>query len=369
VNRARSGVALATSVALFSLASGAAASTNPAASRAVLAPTPSPSPSGAPVFRAGAVDQAQRTLDLKQIVTQRMAALSRLQPRTFKSPRSMTNVVGSGDVQIAGRSGAGFTHQVDYCAQHPPEIDRVSGKVTPSGVLTISGLCFGTTGTVRITGIFPYESAGLDLPIESWTDTVVKVRMFGHAYGSFGSTTDSFTGAPDQQIELRLMPRRVAGGLVVISPNLVSSVRLNFTARRITTMAAVDTLTCASGEPLDAQRPDFCGEYGWGSFSCDVGKCMESYHARKAATSGEDVYSVRLGHGYVLNEVMVFGDGADLVFDPTLDPSHVTFRIRWHTMHKSDPDLVKRGNPQYADYNDGSYMFFPTMTGPDGVRP
>ena len=74
-------------------------------------------------------------------------------------------------------------------------------------------------------------------------------------------------------------------------------------------------------------------------------------------------------HGYVLNQVMVFGDAADLVFEPTLDPAHVTFHIRWRTVRKSDPDLVKRGYPQYADYNDGSYMFFPTMTGPDGVRP
>jgi hypothetical protein len=91
--------------------------------------------------------------------------------------------------------------------------------------------------------------------------------------------------------------------------------------------------------------------------------------SRKTAASGEDVYSVHLGHGYVLNHVMVFGDGADLVFDPTTDPSHVTLRIRWRTVHASDPDLVKRGYPQYADYNDGSYTFFPTMTGTDGVRP
>jgi hypothetical protein len=58
-----------------------------------------------------------------------------------------------------------------------------------------------------------------------------------------------------------------------------------------------------------------------------------------------------------------------LVFDPTLDPSHVTFRIRWRTVHKSDPATVKRGFPQYADYSDGSYMLYPTITGPSGVRP
>jgi hypothetical protein len=361
---------LAATIALLTLASGAGASTTPAASRAVLAPTPTASPTGMPLLRAGAVNQAQRTLDLKQIVTQRMASLSRLQPRTFKSPGSPANAVASQDLQVAGHSGAAFTHQIDYCAQHPPEIDRVSGAVTPNGVLTIGGICFGKAGTVRMTGNFPFESGGLNLLTESWTDTVVKARILGKAYGSYGSTTDSFTAAPDQQIELRLTTGRVAGGMYVIGPNLVSMpVRLNFIARRITTIAGVDTVACASGEPLDAQRPDFCAEYGWGAFSCDAGKCMESYHARKAAASGEDVYSVRLGHGYVLNGVTVFGDGTDLVFDPTLDPSHVTFRIRWRTLHKSDPDLVKRGYPQYADYNDGSYMFLPTMTGPDGVRP
>lgn len=371
MNRATRGIALAATIALMTPAVGAGASTAPAASRVELAPTPTPSPLPKPLLRASAVNAAQRTLDVKQIVMQRMAALSRLQPRAFTAPRSSASFVGRQQVQVVTHSGAAFTHSLNYCAQHPPEIGSVSGDVTPYGELTISGSCFGTAGTVRITGTFPYEPGGLNLPAESWTDTVVKVRLSGHAYGDFGSTVDSFTGALDQPIALRLATRRVAGGMVVVSPNLVSSpVRLNFTAKRITTRAPVDIMACGGGgEPLDPQRPDFCGESGWGAFSCDAGKCLESYHARKAAVSGEDVYSVRLGHGYVLNQVLVFGDAADLIFEPTLDPSHVTFRIRWRTVPKSDPNLVKRGLPEYADYNDGSYLFFPVMTGPDGVQP
>jgi hypothetical protein len=357
-------------MALLMIASAAGASTTPAASRAVLAATPSPSPAEAPALRAGAVNQGQRTLDIKQIVTQRMAVLARSQPRTFKSPQSMANVVATQNVQVAGRSGAAFTHSLNYCAQHQPEISQVSGRVTPGGVLTISGICFGTTGSVRITGNFPYEPGGMNLRTESWSDTVVKAQMFVNAYGGIGSTADSFTGAPDQQIELRLTTSRTAGGIPIVSPNLISEpVALNFIAKRITGQAEVDTLACATEEPLDVQRPDFCANYGWGSFSCETGKCMETYHARKNAASGEDVYSVRTGHGYVLNQVKVFGDGADLVFDPSIDASHVTFRIRWRTLHASNPDLVKRGNPLYADYNDGSYLFVAIITGPDGVRP
>ena len=351
-------IALAITIPLF--ASGALASTTPAASRAVLAATPSPSP-----------PDAQRTVGGKEIVTDRMATLSRSQPRRFTVPRAVANAPASPSMYVSRYARSAITRSLDYCAQHPPEIDSVSGDVTPGAVLTIGGSCFGTSGTARISGVFPYEPGGVNLLIESWSEGVVKARLFHNAYGGFGSAeADSFTGAPDQQIQLSVATHRVAGGMTVVGPGVVSApVALHYTARRVTISANVDTVACAGGDPLDAQHPDFCAQSGWGAYSCDAGKCMESYHARKDPATGEDVYSLRLGHGYVLNAVMVYGDGADLVFDPTLDPSHVTFRIRWRTLRASNPDLVKRGYPQYADYNDGSYMFLPFVTGPDGIRP
>jgi hypothetical protein len=342
----------------------------PAASRAVIA-APTPSPALVPLSRTPVVNQALRASEIKDIVTQRLGAISRLPARTFAAPRLASAGVGMQDLHITSRPPVALAQQLDYCAQHPPEVDRVSGNVTPGGTLTIGGICFGTSGTARISGNFPNEPGGVGLLIQSWTDTQVQAQLFGQLRGaSYDVHTDSFSGSLDQPVDLQIVTRRTAGKLVVVGPGTASApVRLQYTARRMTSTAPLGSASCAIGEPLEPQRPDFCGEYGWGSFKCDVGNCFETYHARKSPASGEDVYSISLSRGFVLNTVMLFGEGADIVFDPSLDPSHVTFRVRWRTLHKSDPDLVKNGHPEYADYNDGSYLFLPITTGPDGVRP
>lgn len=365
MNRGASGITLVATIALMTLASAPGASAPPAASRLELAPSPTPSPPVGSLTRVNAPTQAQRTAAIKQIVGQRMSALSHLPPRSFKAPRSVANAVAAHqDVQVAGHAGAVFNHLANYCAQRPPEIDTVSGDVTPGGTLTIHGICFGTSGNVRLTGIFPYEPSGFNLQTQSWTDAVVKVQLVGNTYGGvLQGQADSFTSAPDQPVELRLATHRVAAGMTVYGANVSLPVRLNFRARRALATATADLVTCAVGEPLDASLPDLCAQSGWFS-----GALLAAYHVRKAATSGEDVYAVNLKHGFVLDQVSVQGDAADVSFDPSLDPSHVTFRIRWRTVHKSDPERAKVF-PQYADYNDGSYAISTTATGPDGLRP
>ena len=177
-------LALAAAIALVTVAAGARASTTPAASRLELAPTPSPF--AKPLLRASALDAAQRTLDIKQIVTQRMATLSRLQPRTFTSPRSLVNVISRQEVQVAGhlRSVEPFAQLLRPTStrDRPCERERNAGRSADDQWHLLRNGRY-----VRITGTFPFESGGLNLPIESWADTVVKVRLFGNAYGSYGA--------------------------------------------------------------------------------------------------------------------------------------------------------------------------------------
>ena len=336
-----------------------------------LAPTPTPSPAAKTLLHDNSLNQVQRTVDIKQIIAQHMAAVSRLQPRKFTARRASTGPVVHQDVTIAARPGATFAHAANLCAQQSPEIERVRGDVTPGGVLTITGICFGTSGNVRISGQF--NGGGFDLRPESWSDAVVKARLVDYYDLSLNAgKTGGFQGSLDQPVELRLATHRTARGMTVVSPNLVSApVRLNYVAERATVNGTgyVDTVACATGEPLDPRFAEFCGDrYAWAS-NCQFGTCMVGYHVRKNAANGEDVFSVSLHHGFVLDNVLLLGDNTDLAFDPTIDPSHVTFRIRWRTVHKTDPAMVKLGNAEYADYNDGSYMFYPTFTGPNGARP
>jgi hypothetical protein len=352
LGRAMRGTSLAVTLALVTFASGAGAA------------TPVPSMRVQPVARPA--------LDIKQVVTEQMAALARLRPRTIKAFQPAARSVARQDVRVVGRIGGTVTRPLDYCAQHPPEIDRVSGNVTPAGTLTIGGVCFGTSGTVGLTGNFPYEPRGVNLRIESWTDTSVTARLIGNLYGSsYDLSKDSFTAAPDQAVELRVATRRLAGGLVVVGPSVVSApLRLNFTARHVTIQGLPSVSACAAGDPLDPSRPDFCENPGWGvSFSCPFGTCSPALHLRKVPASGEDVYAFNLHHGYVLNDITMFGEAADLSIDPSLDPAHVTFRVRWRTVPKKDVDKVRLGSPEYAAFHDGSYMFYARITGPDGASP
>jgi hypothetical protein len=365
MKRGSGGIALATMIALAAVASGAGAYVPPGPSRVELGPTPTPTPAVGSLIRGNAPNQAQRTAAIKQVLAQRMTALSHLQPRAFKAPRAVANGSAHQEIQIAGRAGAALARVPDYCANHQPEIDRVIGDVTPGGALTIGGSCFGTSGNVRITGNFPFDPSAINLTIDSWTDTTVKAHLIGNQYGGgFDTKRDSFTGSLDQPVELRLATRRLAGGMVVVGPNLISPpVRLNYRARRVPMRIGADVAACATGEPLEPSSPDVCGQSGWLSSS------LGTWHVRKTAASGEDIYSVHLTHGYALDQVTVQSDAAEVSFDPSLDPLHVTFRIRWRTAHKSNPDMVQRGLPQYADYGDGSYVFSVTGTAPDGVLP
>ncbi|GAC1597346.1 MAG: hypothetical protein NVS3B28_29220 [Candidatus Velthaea sp.] len=357
---ARSGIALAVTMVLLSVATGAGASPPPAASRVKLATSPPSSPPIRTLNRVNDPDQAKRTATIKQLIAQRMTELSRLRPRSFKAPRATPIAAPHREVLVSGRAGAAFNHPENYCAQHPPEIDSVSGDITPHGELTIRGDCFGTSGNVHLTGNFPVEANGIDLLIESWSDSVVKAKLLGNLY----ATVDSFSGSLDQPVELRLVTRRVAGGMSVVGSGVVSTpVRLDYRAERITTRVYVDVLTCASGETLD--WPDACGVSGWLD-----GTSYGASHVRKAsAARGEDIYSVRLKHGYVFDGVTVNGDWADVSIDPSLDPSNVTFRIRWRAVESANLDRARHGFPDYADYGDGSYTFFATATGPKGALP
>ncbi|MDB5040947.1 MAG: hypothetical protein JWN27_1673 [Candidatus Eremiobacteraeota bacterium] len=352
LSRAMGGTSLAVAIALVTFASGAGAA------------TPVPSMRVEPVARPA--------LDTKRLVTQQMAALAELRPRTIKALQAATRPVAPQDVRVAGRVGGTVTRPLDYCAQHPPEIDRVSGTVTPGGTLTIGGQCFGTSGTAAITGNFPLEPRGVNLLIESWTDTSVTARLFGNPRGgSWDVSTDSFTRAPDQAVALSVATHRTAGGIAVVGPSVVSPpVRLNFTARRLTIQGWPTVSSCAAGDLLDPLRPDICQGIGWGfTYHCGQLSCSPGVHLRKVPDSGEDVYAFNLHNGYALNDITMYGDAADLSIDPSLDPSHVTFRVRWRTVPKNDLAMVRMGHPQYANYHDGSYMFYARITGPDGASP
>lgn len=220
------------------------------------------------------------------------------------------------------------------------------------------GRCFGTSGSVRITGTFPYEMRGVTVFTEVWNDSLARVRMSGNAYrGAWNTVTDSFTGAPDQSIDLTLATHRTAGGYTEVGSTVVSApVRLRYVARRVSRQMKPVIVACAGADDSDTTRPDWCAESGWGTFHCETGTCLETWHKSKAPASGEDLYAMRLGHGYVFDRVVVYADVADLTFNPSLDPTHVTFRVRWHTTRVGEKDF-------------GSYMFAVTVTGPQGVSP
>jgi hypothetical protein len=56
---------------------------------------------------------------------QSRAALAQLSPRTIKAAHPAARSVPRQDVRVGERIGATVTRPLHYCAQRPPEIDRV----------------------------------------------------------------------------------------------------------------------------------------------------------------------------------------------------------------------------------------------------
>lgn len=121
---------------------------------------------GAELQRLSGPPKTLRTASRKQLI---------MPAQKFDSTRVQAGAaVGSAATGLktsrgALASGMSYTELKNYCRDHPPEITRVRGALTPNQRFRIEGSCFGdTTGAVQVIGQFP--GGNMKLVFERWTD-------------------------------------------------------------------------------------------------------------------------------------------------------------------------------------------------------
>ncbi|HEX3463337.1 MAG TPA: hypothetical protein VHS78_04675, partial [Candidatus Elarobacter sp.] len=260
-------------------------------------------------------------------------------------PSARQDVVASGHID---RSAARVP---SYCATHRLQIERVQGDVTSEGKLTVTGVCFGASGTgVRLDGDLP--GGAVDLQVVSWADETVVALL------------PKMRGLTDRPVRLRLLAPQFAVsssqryGSVSMSS---APVALTFVAKRVTqpiTGKSLINVSCAKGPAPDDR--DGCGYCPW-QFTADPQGCASGGHVRGAApTSGTDEWAVRLPPAWHIEQITAGMDNAEIETDPSMAASSATFRIRWRS--------VPVGEGKYL-YQDGGYWFTVLATGPDGTLP
>ncbi len=321
-------------------------------------------------------NQIRRVMDIIEFKQARITELARTKPRRFSAPAS-AKPASYQNVQIVSHSSRPSNAALDYCAKRGVEVDQVSGEVTAGGTLTFTGICMGSSGKIPMSINFTASSiASLDAPqamqsttlqVLSWTENRVTARI------------PDISGALDQTVRVQLVTGRAVDGRHVTDPRLYSEpIQLRFIAARekIEGIGPVDNVSCEHGDVLHSAADDYCDgplgadKSGWilGA-NCVQGQCFSAFHLRKSAGAGTDSYRIALNRGFVLDSVQMVGGSGEVRFDSTMDPTHVSWSVRWQSIEMHRPDALKDGHPEYGTYYDGSYLLYVTIAGPRGCLP
>jgi len=248
-----------------------------------------------------------------------------------------------------------------YCSEHPLLLDRVTGDVTPGGTITATGACFGSAaGQVQMLGNFPSTNGTVNLAVQSWTDDSVTAKI------------PAIAGAPDQSVEIRLVHYASIYTATVLgragATNVSPRVRMSFLAERqlVNALTSVENDSCAQGAH---PSQDLCSKVtSWtGSALCPFEGCVFAYHNQLAADSGTDTWRVHLPPGWRFDRIELQSATAEVLIDQTIDPTNVTWNVRWHTIHGRSEKTHVGNHITYNEFDDGSYMFFLYATGASGT--
>jgi hypothetical protein len=360
-------VALATAVCMLALVPAGSVSADPPRLN-IAQPTPTPTASPKAPLQ---LDQRKpvgtlKTLDPKAFRLQRLSAVGRGKTRTFLAPA--VPVPSARQDVVVGKAGKSVALS---CSRLPLQIQRVQGDVTPSGILTITGACFGSSGRVLMAGKF-YDGPSIELAVQSWTQSAITAKV------------PYISGSPDQIVQLRLQSLRanISSALVESAP-----VPLNFVATRdtIDVTNTVANISCAQGAGPQGPNvpndmvPDSCFSSQNGA-ECgptfEIHRCSIGWHFRAVPGNGADHWSLRLRKGFHLTRIdRVFDDESQfstntngIVFDPQGDPAIVTWTVNWQA-GSTDYRVERADGTTYVlfKYADGTYMLRVSVTGPQGT--
>ncbi len=308
---------------------------------------------------------APRSFDAQADARMRFAALKRLPVRTVRRTQRVADPNASvQDVGVAETVSHAVADAQNFCNYHPLAIARAKGDVTPGGMITLTGACFGSvSGHARMLGQFP--GGTVDLAVRSWTDDSVTAVV-----------PAGLSGIPDLPVDLvlaRARPNRSVHGEIVSSP-----VRMRFIAARETTLSGyryLNPLTCVGGDTYSwdyiADRPlqNACGVGdAWGAALGNEGRFGWASHMRKNGTadSGIDRWQLRLPLGWRFDSLGLQAESAESSVDQTLDPTNVTFTVSWRTVHKKYNRTYGK-DATFSEYEDGSYAVYVYALAPRGL--
>lgn len=322
----------------------------------------SPSAPPATYSQVRAVPGTVRAVGRYRSVQAHLAALSAQHRRTFRLPSALARVTAVSAHQEVRISGIipqdGRLARTDYyCAHQPLRLERVSGDLTQGGTIVASGSCFGkTAGGVKMLGPFP--NGAISLVVQSWTDQTVTAKV------------PALTGVPDQPVKIELVAP-AQGGQTNVSPD-VSMIFVS--QRRVANVyTMVENLSCGAGE-----HPAMPNRGTW-LYGTDLGydcyptanvnwvlTTSAAVHNQLAPDSGSDTWRVHMQPGWRFDHIDV-SDQADLVIDPSIDATNVSWTTTWHTVTASWSDFSagpgQRTEILHSTY-DGSYIVEVYGSGP-----
>lgn len=389
-------IALASGICMLSFATAIGSAGDSPLSPRLKIVLPSPSPSATPTH-ANQPIRTTKALDALSLQRDRLSVLKRGKTRYFPAPRPAARApIAHQDVVVPSnvapeKIGGVNAQPLVSCARIGMLVARITGDVTPGGMLTISGACFGSSGLVQMQGNFPQGPVTLEL--QSWTDSTVTARI-PYLYG-----------VQDGAVDIRLIGPRVAvtKNISELGRPQSSPVQLHFIATRetIDVTRSVANTSCAQGDGVHDENylsyhpdPDVCG--GWeycGPSGTGIANhfCAYGYHFRGSPGSGSDGWALHLRNGWRLESVGLVidsnvGDLAtytvgyfnSLTVDPANDPANVNWSVSWRTAPTDYKVATNEFSPTghgYSGsrtlftYHDGSYLVNATATGPLGTWP
>jgi hypothetical protein len=287
----------------------------------------------------------------------RLASFATLPKRVFRmGPAAPALANAHQDVLVGPIRAAQLYAGAHYCDQHPLQLARVSGDVTPGGTVTATGKCFGPpAGRVQMLGTFPNEKGTVALSVLSWTDQTITAKI------------PAITRAPDQAVDIRLERPAATMSLHEKGTQEVFSLAARLSFLGIRELDDVSnkgfSSTCMQG---DHPQTDTCSSAG----GCDwIGNCMWGWHTQAAPDSGTDTWRLHLPPGWRFDHIELSGQDANttLDIDPTIDPTNVTWSVHWKTVHWKREATHVGNHVTYNEGDEGTYWLLVFATGAAGT--
>jgi hypothetical protein len=317
--------------------------------------TPAPAGTAAAQIRSTGSLSARSTSSTA--LKAQFAALAAVPRRTFRLRQTAIALAGVRQDTIVAASGAAQRYaDAHYCDQHPLQLARVSGDVTPGGTITATGACFGPpAGQIKMLGNFPNEKGAVSLVVLTWTDQSVTAKI------------PAITRALDQAVDIRLQRPATTMGLhdKGTGQTVSSSARMSFVAQRQVLEVSTQGTSWSCGRGAHPLTED-CGAADLCSWTTS---CLWAEHIQTASDSGNDTWQVHLPAGWRFDHLELSGQDGNttLAIDSTLDPTNVSWSVHWQTLHSKTEASANGNHRTYTEKDDGSYAIILYVSIPIGT--